>query len=106
MAEKRIRRAMEPGVRRRLVVGLAAVALLALLAGVAGAQSSDKYGMWWYSLDSGSGQLASTSYGLTGTLGDSLPGLLVSDHYGLAGGYDAGFGRYHIYLPVVLRAHH
>jgi hypothetical protein len=108
MTKKRTDLLVDPRTRRRLVAGLAAVALLALLAGVVGAQSSGKYDLSWYSLDSGSGLLVGGSYGLAGTLGESLAGQAVGDNYGMTGGYDPGFGGqvfYHVYLPIVLRAY-
>ena len=107
MTEKRTDLLVDPRTRRRLVAGLVAVALLALLAGVVGAQSSGMYDLSWYSLDSGSGLLVGGSYGLAGTLGESLAGQAVGDNYGMAGGYDPGFWVQtfkSIYLPVILRA--
>jgi hypothetical protein len=94
--------------QRRLVAGLAAVVLIALLAGLVGAQSSDKYDLSWYTLDSGSGPLVSTHYGLVGTLGESLAGRATGDQYGIGGGYDPGVPpqAYHrTYLPVVFRVY-
>jgi hypothetical protein len=108
MTEKRSNLLVDPRARRRLVVGLVAVALLALLAGVVGAQSSDKYDLSWYSMDSGNGVLASAQHSLAGTLGESLAGRAVSDNYGMVGGYDPGLREqayYHVYLPIVFRTY-
>jgi hypothetical protein len=105
MTEKRTDLLVDPRTRRRLVVSLAAVALLALLAGVVGAQVSGKYDLSWYSMASGSDLLAGAQYGLVGTLGEPLAGRAISNNYGMAGGYEPRVGKeayYHIYLPTVL----
>jgi hypothetical protein len=105
MTEKRIGQPVNPR-RPRLVTGLAAVVLFALLAGIAGAQSSGSYDLSWYSLDSGSGVLSGTEYRMVGTLGESLAGRATGDRYALVGGYDSGVperAHYQFYLPIVLR---
>jgi hypothetical protein len=93
---------------RRLAAGLAAVLVLALLAGVVGAQSSNKYGLWWYTMDNGNRPITGAQYGLAGTLGESLAGQASGQVYAMAHGYDPELVEqtYHyVYLPIVLRAH-
>lgn len=92
--------------RRRLVVGLAALALLALLVGVVSAQSSASYDLSWYSLDGGSRVVNSDSYRLASTLGQSIIGWATGTEYALGAGYLPGLpetGFYPVYLPLVCR---
>jgi hypothetical protein len=92
--------------RRRLVMGLAAVAVLAVLAGVVAAQESDQFDLSWYTLDGGSGVQAGTQYGLAGTVGEPLPGRASGRYFGMTGGYDPAAPEavlHHVYLPVVFR---
>lgn len=108
MAEKRTDLPIDPRARR-LVAGLAAVALLALLAGVVGAQTSGSYDLSWYSLDNGNRVLVGAHHGMAGTLGESLPGWAIGDNYALAGGYASGFMKpqvdYRTYLPIVFHTY-
>lgn len=107
MRDKRTNLLLAPRARR-LAAGLAAVLVLALLAGVVGAQTSDNYGLWWYTMDSGNGLVTGDQYGLAGTLGESLAGQAIGQVYAMVNGYDPAVAEhvYHyVYLPVVLRAH-
>ena len=104
MAEKK--KKLSPSPRARwFAAGLAVVVLLALLAGVVAAQSSGRYDLSWYSLNSGAGTTAGSQHALVGTLGETLPGGARGDAFEMDGGYLPGRAPYQTYLPVVLRRH-
>ena len=108
MRDKRTHLRADPPARR-LAAGLAAVVVLALLAGVVGAQTSDNFGLWWYTMDSGNSPVTGAQFGLVGTLGEALAGQATGEGFGMANGYDPELVEqiYHYtYLPVVFRAYY
>ncbi len=81
------------------------VALLALLAPVAFAQSGGGYDLSWNTIDGGGYTWSEGGgYALGGTVGQADAGLLQGGGYTLSGGFwVGGIVRYGVYLPLVLR---
>ena len=87
-------------------VGLTALALLALTAGVALAQGG--FGIPWHTVESGGGGSAGGPYTVQGTAGQAEAGALLSGgSYTLAGGFwgaaGAGPERQPLFIPLTLR---
>jgi len=81
------------------------IALLALLAPVALAQSGGSYDLSWNTVDGGGYTWSEGgSYSLGGTVGQPDAGVLQGGDYTLAGGFWGGAAaQYRVYLPLVLR---
>lgn len=77
--------------------------------GLASAGSSDHTDISWQVLSGGGGPAVSGSghVALNGSLGQTAIGPSASDGYALGAGYwyGLGYGRYEIYLPLLLRNH-
>jgi hypothetical protein len=91
---------------QRSLGGLAALALFALLASLALAQSGG-YDLSWWTVDDGGGPLVAGDYTLNGTVGQPDAGHLSGSGYTLAGGFWVGKAgeeetQHSIYLPVIL----
>jgi hypothetical protein len=94
------------GRSRLLLAVVSALVLLALLAGVGGAQVSDHYALWWYSLHGSGGAAAGSNHVLVSTLGQPLAGQADSAHFRLALGFVPVWlpdVTYPVYLPLLLR---
>lgn len=92
---------------RKLILVLAAGALLLLLvwSGVALAQD---FGLAWWTMDGGGETYQASAGGqftLGGTIGQPDAGLLAGGPYTLGGGFWAGgaLRRFGVYLPVMVR---
>ncbi len=90
---------------RFIVRVLLVIALFAMLASVALAQSGGGYDLTWNTVDGGGATFSTGGeYSLGGTIGQSDAGVLTGGGYTLAGGFWGGaVAQYRIYLPLVLR---
>jgi hypothetical protein len=91
---------------QRSLGGIATLALFALFASLALAQSGGYDPSWW-TVDGGGGPLAAGGYTLNGTVGQPDAGSLSGSGYTLAGGFWVGKTeeektQHNIYLPVIL----
>ncbi len=89
---------------RFIVRVLLVIALFAMLASVALAQSGGGYDLTWNTVDSGGYTFsAGGGYSLGSTVGQPDAGVLTGGGYTLAGGFWGGIAPYRLYLPLVLR---
>ena len=92
--------------KQALFVGLTALLVALLLAGIAVAQTSASFDLSWHVLAGGGGQTAGTTYAANCTVGQGTIGWTDSGSYGAGVGYWYGAtGGYHIFLPLVLKNH-
>ena len=84
-----------------LVVGLLTIGALATV-NRSRAQTSASYGLEWYVLSGGLGEMSSASYRLNSTVGQTMAGEFSGTNYNLYAGYWQIFLR-RVYLPLVLR---